>query len=128
MKNPTKKLDYIVARVWQNFCNIYPDLYNFNCPEVIFNNRLKTTAGRCFDELNKIDLSTSLYIEFEREFCNIIIPHEIAHQVTYNFFGRLRLGHGKEWKNIMIAYGLKPDIFHNLLDIRQMRLMELDCK
>lgn len=128
MKNSTKKLDYIVHRIWDKFCILYPDMLDFSCPEVTFNNRLKSTAGRCFDGLNKIDLSTSLYIEFEHEFCCTIIPHEIAHQITYNFYGSLKMGHGTEWKNIMRAYGLEPKVFHNLFDIRQMRLMESDCK
>lgn len=106
--------------VWQRFCWLYPELSRFKCPTIEFNNRLKTCAGRCFVELNKIDISTSLYMEFTDEFQKIIIPHEIAHQIDFNLFGNA--GHGKTWKSVMLRYGIPADTYHTLFQIREERL------
>lgn len=108
------------AKIWQRFCRVYPELSRFNCPTVEFNNRLKSTAGRCWVDSNKIDISTSLYAEFQVEFRKIIIPHEIAHQVDFNLYGTA--GHGRNWKSVMTSYGIPPDTYHKLWDIRAERL------
>jgi predicted SprT family Zn-dependent metalloprotease len=47
---------------------------------------------------------------------NIILPHEIIHQADYNLFGlsEAKCGHGKKWHEIMINYGLSPDVYHSM--------------
>jgi predicted SprT family Zn-dependent metalloprotease len=96
---------------WARFSHIY-SLKN-TCPVIILNNRLKTTAGRC--DLNKriIDLSPLLFSENVGEFENVIIPHEVAHQVAFDVYGDT--GHGPDWKSVMVAYGLPPNRCHNLV-------------
>lgn len=99
--------------IWKRFCMLYPKLDKFQQPTVVFNNRLKATAGRCYYDDNIIELSTSLYKKYELEFWIDTIPHEFAHQVTHNIFGNTKQHHGPEWKSVMLAYGIEPRTYHN---------------
>lgn len=84
------------------------------CPMVKLNARLKTTAGRCDFETRIIDLSTSLFLEHTSEFENIIIPHEVAHQIAFDIFKDN--GHGTGWKQVMLDFGLQPERCHHLVN------------
>lgn len=116
----TKKLEtYMlthVRQVWARFVVLYPELSRFPQPAAKLNNRLKSTAGRCFFESNRLDFSTVLLSEFPKEFALDTIPHECAHQVAWNLFKDP--GHGKAWKTVMRAYGIDPVRCHNYLDMR----------
>lgn len=115
----TALLKFAEAQVdyaWARFLKIYPALKNYAKPKVVINARLKSTAGRCFYESNRVDFSASLLAEFLPEFAADTIPHEVAHQVAFNLFDDR--GHGKPWKSVMIAYGIKPDRCHNYFDLR----------
>lgn len=113
-----KELQLISDTIWMQYSMLIPEMRNFNKPLIVFNNRLKTTAGRCFYELNKIDISTSLYKEFKQEFILDTIPHEIAHQIDYNLNGRSKQFHGPNWKRIMWLYGIEPNTYHNYIQMR----------
>lgn len=104
-----------IDEIWERFCVIYPKLRKFKQPEVKMNKRLKTTAGRCFYYENYIDLSQSLFDKFTEDFYNDTIPHEMAHQVTFNLYGPEATAHGPEWKSVMIAYGIKPQRCHDYM-------------
>lgn len=114
-------------KAWLRFVKLYPRVGAM--PKIIFNNRLKTTAGRCDYATRTVDLSTSLMRENVKEFCDTIIPHELAHQVAFDIYGDS--GHGNAWKSVMIAYGIEPARCHNLTssvsremaDNRQARLI-----
>lgn len=99
---------------WAKGCRAYPELKKFPKPFLVYNNRLKTTAGRCFFDKGqaKIDLSTSLLWKHQQEFKNEIIPHEVAHDIAYKLFQDE--GHGPDWKRVMISLGLEPFRCHNL--------------
>lgn len=97
-------------KAWLRFRKLYAKLGTM--PRIVFNNRLKTTAGRCDYSERLIDLSTSLMRENVAEFCNTIIPHELAHQVAFDVYGDT--GHGPDWKSVMIAYGIEPARCHSL--------------
>lgn len=97
-------------KAWLLFCRIYPQVGKM--PKIIFNNRLKTTAGRCDYAARVVDLSPSLMRENVKEFCNTIIPHELAHQVAFDVYGDT--GHGPDWKSVMVVYGIEPARCHSL--------------
>jgi predicted SprT family Zn-dependent metalloprotease len=106
-------------KIWDSLCEMYSPLTAFNPPIIELNGRLYKTAGRCHQEDNVIQLGTKFFlhsIEYRDIMTDIILPHEIIHQVDYNLFGdsEAKCGHGKKWQEIMINYGLEPNPFHNM--------------
>jgi len=105
--------------IWDNLCEIYPALVRYNPPTIKLNGRLYRTAGRCLQEENKIELGTKFFnhsLEFRDKMTDIILPHEIIHQVDYNLFGEseAKCGHGHNWKLIMENYGLPANKYHDM--------------
>jgi predicted SprT family Zn-dependent metalloprotease len=105
--------------IWDNLCEMYLPLTQFNPPIIELNGRLYRTAGRCHQEDNIIQLGTKFFLhsaEYRNNMINIILPHEIIHQVDYNLFGdsEAKCGHGKNWNKIMLEYGLPPNPYHNM--------------
>lgn len=100
---------------WFKFIDIYPDLKRFLMPKIVLNKRLTKTGARCFYDLNKIDLSYKLFEQNMNYYRDQLIPHEVAHQIDYNYNGHTKGSHhGTEWKRIMIAYGIEPLLYHPL--------------
>ena len=107
------------AIVWANhWWAKYKGIYRLTKPMPTFklNKRLKTTAGRNFWVERVVDLSMELYQEYPQEFHQDIIPHELAHQVTYDVYGECRQAHGTEWKSVMSAVGLTPSTYHSMVN------------
>lgn len=106
------------AMLWEQYCEIFPRLVKFNPPLIKINNRLTRTAGRCFQTENIIELGGKFFFkpENKKPMINVILVHEIAHQIDYNIFGEseLKCGHGKNWCNIMVKLGLPADKYHSL--------------
>ena len=105
--------------IWDNLCEMYPRLTRYNPPIIKLNGRLYRTAGRCMQEDNIIELGTKFFehsIEYRDIMTEVILPHEIIHQVDYNLFGlsEAKCGHGHNWKLIMSKYGLEPDPYHSM--------------
>jgi predicted SprT family Zn-dependent metalloprotease len=105
--------------IWDNLCELYSPLTQFNPPVIELNGRLYRTAGRCHQEDNIIQLGTKFLthsIEYRDIMTEIILPNEIIHQADYNLFGlsEAKCGHGKKWQEIMINYGLSPDKHHQM--------------
>lgn len=96
---------------WARFSRLYT--LTKPCPNIILNNRLKTTAGRCHYDKRLIDLSPLLFAENIKEFEEIIIPHEAAHMVAFDVYGDC--GHGADWKSVMIKFGIPPARLHDLI-------------
>jgi SprT protein len=97
---------------WAKFGAIYS--LTKPMPIIKMNNRLKTTAGRNFWELRLVDLSVELYNQHPDYFRKDTIPHELAHQVTFDIHGVCRQVHGVEWKAVMRAVGLEPTRCHSM--------------
>ena len=110
--------------IWDTLCEIYTPLVHNNEPKIELNARLWRTAGRCYQEENRIQLAPKFFLantEYYNHMINVILPHEVIHQADYNLFGNSekKCGHGENWCKIMVKYGLKPDIFHNMEILRK---------
>ncbi len=102
--------------IWDAMCEIYPHLAKFNPPKIELNPYCWKTAGSCFQDQNRVSLSLKFFKYHFDTMIDVILPHEIAHQVDYNLFGESekRCGHGKNWKMIMLAYGLPANPYHSM--------------
>ncbi|AVX93361.1 SprT-like domain-containing protein [Pseudomonas psychrophila] len=93
-------------------------------PEIPVRFDLTGTRGGyyCFDECPKTGRHTG-YFQFNRalvrenltEYLVQICPHEVAHYVSMNMWGKRIKPHGPEWKSVMIeAYNLEPARCHQM--------------
>ena len=123
-----KTLQSILQRqtvmIWDTLCEMYTPLVHNNEPKIELNNRMWRTAGMCFQDENRIQLASKFFLaktEYYNHMLNVILPHEIIHQADFNLFGdsEKKCGHGKNWVKIMVEYGLKPDIYHNMEILRK---------
>ncbi|MFZ7136336.1 SprT family zinc-dependent metalloprotease [Avibacterium avium] len=77
-------------------------------------------AGVAYLQKNEIRFNRTLLLENPDYFLQQIVPHELAHLIVYQVFGRVAL-HGKEWKAVMENIFQKPaEIYHNL-DVKSVR-------
>lgn len=100
--------------IWRKYNILFPELRVFNKPAIMLNNRIYRTAGRCIVEDNIVELSSRLFINNYSAMLDIILPHEIAHQIDYNLNGLPNRWHGKSWQYIMESFGLPADTYHTL--------------
>lgn len=68
-------------------------------PRLRFSQR-GTSAGTAWLEKNEIRLNAALLIENQRAFIDEVVPHELAHLLTWQHFGQVA-PHGKEWRWMM---------------------------
>lgn len=99
-------------QVWGKFNKLFPRLAAFNAPSIKFNNRFSSTAGMCYYETSEIQISRKLFEIDRAEILNQTVPHEYAHQVSWNLYKAP--GHCDTWKGIMRAYGLEPARCHTI--------------
>ena len=109
-------IDYKTDIVWENLCEIYSGLVRFNPPKIVLCNRLTRTAGKNYQDENRIHLGNKFFAKNQREMLKQILPHEIIHQADYNLFGisEKKCGHGKKWVEMMVKYGLEPLKYHGM--------------
>ena len=110
------QLQTITANYWDTYCEIFPKLIKFDCPEIRLSKRLTSTAGRNHFEENYIILGSKFLAQFEHNMLNIILPHEIAHQIDYNLNGwhYRKTYHGAQWCAIMGRVGQNPLPYHSM--------------
>jgi Uncharacterized protein conserved in bacteria len=115
---PREEIILACAAAWLKFCQLFPQLELSTMPDIQFNNRLRTTAARAHTDIRLVEVASKLYVGNEQEYANVLIPHELAHQIDVDLFGDPgdtdSLHHGPTWQRIMVAYGLPPDRYHNL--------------
>lgn len=98
--------------VWGKFNKLFPKLEAFKIPSIKFNNRFSSTAGVCYYETSEIQISRKLFLIDKGEILEQTVPHEYAHQVSWNLYQAA--GHCATWKGIMVAYGLEPLRCHSI--------------
>lgn len=71
-----------------------------------------TKAGAAYPTQNEIRLNPQLLLENPEEFLQQVVPHELAHLLVYQLFGRVK-PHGIEWQNMMTGlFGLPAHTCH----------------
>lgn len=84
----------------------------FSLPEVQYNVRGKV-AGKAYLNQWQIRLNPTLLLENQHAFINQVVPHELAHLLVHQQFGRVR-PHGKEWQYVMgHIFNLVPETRHS---------------
>ncbi|MEZ9466356.1 SprT family zinc-dependent metalloprotease [Vibrio breoganii] len=86
---------------------------SFPIPKIEVDMRGKA-AGKALLQLNTIKLNKVLFAENQQAFIDEVLPHELAHLITHQVFGRVR-PHGKEWQYVMAkVFGIKPERTHTM--------------
>ena len=106
-------------RVWGTLCELRPRLVRYNPPKIVLNGRLWRTAGRCFQDTRTVDLGVKFF-EHSRSYgiimLTVIVPHELIHQADFDLYGESEktCGHGKNWRKLMLEYGLPDNPYHSM--------------
>ena len=113
-----------------SWCIAKANLY-FHCqlqaPQISYQLRGKA-AGKALLQQNQIRLNPILLVENKKAFLLDVIPHEVAHLVAFQLFGRVK-PHGREWQNIMReVFQITPSTTHSF-DVRsvQGKTFEYSC-
>jgi predicted SprT family Zn-dependent metalloprotease len=116
MKTLHHKIEIVTDKIWSDLIESYPKLVRFDAPKIVLCNRLTRTAGKNYQEENRIHLANKFFVRNHREMMLTILPHEIAHQADFNLFGlsEKSCGHGKKWAKIMLELGLPANKYHSL--------------
>ncbi|TDQ57883.1 SprT protein [Mesocricetibacter intestinalis] len=108
-----RKVNACLALAEKHFQRTFP------IPEIHYRVRgLK--AGVAYLEKNSLGFNRTLMLENSDEFITQVVPHEVAHLVVYQVFGRVK-PHGEEWRGVMgELFGLTPHTCHrfNLESVR----------
>lgn len=99
-----------VTKWWERARIAYPATRTRSVPIVKLNRRLKTTLGRAHYAEHLIDFNEKLLVAHIGIFISDIIPHEVAHIVTYCIAPTMKQHHGKEWKAVMHYFGKEPKL------------------
>ena len=116
MKTLQHRIDFVTNGIWFALMESYPELVRFDAPKIVLCNRLTRTAGKCYQEENRIHLGNKFFQRNHNAMMLEILPHEIAHQADFNIFGlsEKKCGHGKKWCAIMVKLGLPANKYHSL--------------
>ncbi len=92
----------------------------FECPEITMD--LRGRAAGQFRFITKgrrmygaqLRFNRALLEQYQQDFIDEVVPHEVAHLVTYVLYGRGVKPHGKEWQSIMLeVFGREASVRHS---------------
>jgi SprT protein len=69
-------------------------------------------AGDACPSTGTTRYNSELLDRYGDEFVRSIVPHEVAHIVTWAVFGRVK-PHGPEWRSVMEFFGVDPSVTHD---------------
>lgn len=100
------KLKQCIELAEQAFSRTFP------APSLSYNVRGKA-AGKAYLQLNQVRLNPTLLAENPQAFVDEVLPHEVAHLITHQVYGRVK-PHGIEWQTVMSqVFGLAPRTTHS---------------
>lgn len=103
----TQKCQQLLGTASRHFQRQFP------APDIRFNVRGKV-AGKALLQHNTIHLNPVLATENPQAFIDEVLPHELAHLIAFQVYGRVR-PHGKEWQHIMSnIFGVTPSRTHTM--------------
>jgi len=86
----------------------------FKRPEYLFNQRGRA-AGTAHLQRNLIKINPVLFMNNREAFFDQVIPHEVAHLITFQLYGKVR-PHGKQWQYVMENVFKRPALTTHQLD------------
>jgi len=101
---------------WILCIRLFPSLHGLKMPDCVFNSKLRTVAGYCMSEIDKIEFNPILFDADILAYDEIIL-HEFAHHVDFLINGDCpqEFWHGSQWCDIMRKLGIKkPSQYHFL--------------
>ncbi len=101
----------------------------FIMPQINFNVR-GAKAGVAYLQRNEIRFNPILLQENSDEFIKNVVPHELAHIIVYQQFGKVK-PHGKEWQGVMEqVFGVPAETCHQfeLSSVRETFQYQCACQ
>lgn len=126
MSNTLQSIAEQSLDIWLRKLNLSP----YEChskPQILLNQRGRI-AGAALLQKNVIKLQPSLFEQNQDYFISDVIPHELAHLVVYQHFGRVK-PHGNEWRYVMRdVLGVAPKVTHSL-DVKKagVKMFDYQC-
>jgi predicted SprT family Zn-dependent metalloprotease len=104
---PSETLRAFAESVLKDLCDRFPMGY---VPELIWNGRLRVTAGIAYYRKGAIALSSKVLVTEEK--LENTLKHEYAHLLAVHRHGRRGAGHGTPWRQAMKDLGIEPKVTH----------------
>ena len=84
-------------------------------------------ADAWFHPVRQIRINPTIAAWYPQLMRNVILPHEVAHLISYDLYGQKAWGHGPLWKRTMVQLGQKPNTLNNYLSERDMNKVVYQC-
>ena len=129
MPEPAEHPELLVAKKLAELNVRSEALFGVRIEPVISFDLKGQAAGQANYRENKIRFNRQLLEKYAGEFVDQTVPHEFAHLVAYQKFGRRIRPHGMEWKRVMEAFGVDPARTHsfNVAPTRRLKRFHYRC-
>lgn len=126
----SEQLHYLALKTLSRCIEQARHYFERDFPVPMLNYKLRgKAAGKAYLQTWEVRLNPVLFVENQQAFINEVIPHEVAHLITFALFGRVR-PHGKEWQMVMNqVFHIAPNTTHSLnIQSVQGRTFEYRCQ